>query len=84
MWIGTDVTRSFHDEIYIMWIRADDRGWCHDLIWGDIWIGTDVIGCCLDQIYMAMCIGKSVTSNVHDNFEVSCGLERMILDDDLT
>jgi hypothetical protein len=24
-----------------MWIRSDDRGWCHDLIWGDLWIGTN-------------------------------------------
>jgi hypothetical protein len=28
-----------------MWIRTDDRGWCHDLIWGDMCIGTDDIGC---------------------------------------
>jgi hypothetical protein len=24
-----------------MWIRIDDKGWLHDLIWGDILIGTD-------------------------------------------
>jgi hypothetical protein len=33
-----------------MWIRKDDRGWCHDLIWRDIWIGTDDKRCCIDQI----------------------------------
>jgi hypothetical protein len=49
-----------------------------------MWIGTDDIGCCLDQIYIAMCIGKTVTSSFRDNFEVQCGVERMILDDDLT
>jgi hypothetical protein len=33
-----------------MWIRSDDRGWCHDLIWGVMWIGTDEKDCCHDQI----------------------------------
>jgi hypothetical protein len=32
-----------------MWIRTDDWGWCHDLIWHDNWIGTDVKGCGVDQ-----------------------------------
>jgi hypothetical protein len=67
-----------------MWIRSDDRGWCYDLIWGDMWIGTDEIGCCLDQKYITRCIGKPVTSSFHDQFEVLCGIERMTLDDDLT
>jgi hypothetical protein len=35
-----------------MWIRSDDRGWIHDIIWGDIWIGTDVNGCCLEKIIL--------------------------------
>jgi hypothetical protein len=29
-----------------MWIRTDDKGWCHYLIWGDMWIGTDGIIWC--------------------------------------
>jgi hypothetical protein len=66
-----------------LWIRADDIGWCHDLIWVDIWIGTDDIGWCLDQIYIAMCVGKNVTSIFHDKLEVLYGLERMSPDDDL-
>jgi hypothetical protein len=32
-----------------MWIRTDDGGWWHDLIWGDICIGTDDIGCCHEK-----------------------------------
>jgi hypothetical protein len=32
-----------------MWIRTDDRGWCHDRTWHDIRIGTDVKGCCVHQ-----------------------------------
>jgi hypothetical protein len=53
-----------------MRIRTDDRGLCLDLIWGDIWLGTDDIRCCLDQIYIAISIGKDVTGNFHDQFEV--------------
>jgi hypothetical protein len=68
----------------IMWIRSGDRGWCHDLIWGHIWILTDDTGCCLDQIYIAPCIGKDVTGSFHDQFEVICGLEQMLLDEALT
>jgi hypothetical protein len=63
-----------------MWIRTDDRGWCRDLIWGDIWIGSDDIGCCLDQIYIAMCIGKNVRGSFHENFDALYGFEQMILD----
>jgi hypothetical protein len=33
-----------------MWIRTDDKGWHHDLIWGDIGIRPDDIGCWHDQI----------------------------------
>jgi hypothetical protein len=33
-----------------IWIRSDDRGWCHDLICGEMWIGTDDKGCCHDPI----------------------------------
>jgi hypothetical protein len=47
-------------------------------------IGTDKIGCGLNQIYITRCIGKTVTSSFHDQFEVLCGLERMILDEALT
>jgi hypothetical protein len=35
-----------------MWNSTGDRGWCHDLILGDIWIGTDYIGWCHDQFYV--------------------------------
>jgi hypothetical protein len=34
---------------YTMWIRSDDGGWCHDLIWGDMWIGEYDKGCSLHQ-----------------------------------
>jgi hypothetical protein len=48
-WKGCD--RKISRPIWsTMWIRADDRGWCHDLIWGDIKIGTDFKWCCLDKI----------------------------------
>jgi hypothetical protein len=67
-----------------MWIRTDDRGWCHDLICGDLWIGTDDIGCCLDQMYIAMRIGKNVRGRFHENFDVLYGFEQMILDCVLT
>jgi hypothetical protein len=29
----------------------DDRGWCHDVIWGDIRIGIDNKGWFHDHIY---------------------------------
>jgi hypothetical protein len=67
-----------------LWNRTDDRGWCHDLIRGDMWIKSNDIGSCLDKIFIAMCIGKCETSSFHVHFEVPCGLERMILDDVLT
>jgi hypothetical protein len=37
-----------------MWIRTNDIGWCHDLIWGDMWIGTDDKECNLTK-YKLMC-----------------------------
>jgi hypothetical protein len=46
--------------------------------------GTDDIGCCHDQIYIDIFIGKNVTRVIQDLFELLCGLEQMILDDDLT
>jgi hypothetical protein len=53
--------------------RIDYKGWCHNLIWGDMWIWTDDIGFCIDQIYIVMRIGKPVTSSFHEHFEVICG-----------
>jgi hypothetical protein len=67
-----------------MWISWDDRGWCHDLILGDILIGTDDNLWCHDQILRAMWIGKDVTGSCHVQFEVLCGLEQMIEDDFMT
>jgi hypothetical protein len=43
---------------YNMRIRTHDRGWCHDLIWGDIVKGTDEMGWCLDQIHIAIFYSK--------------------------
>jgi hypothetical protein len=43
-----------------MWIRIDDSGWCHDIIWGDMWTGTDDKLSCPVQIESAMWIGKNV------------------------
>jgi hypothetical protein len=37
-WKGCD--RKFSRPIWsTMWNITDDKGWCHDIIWGDIWIG---------------------------------------------
>jgi hypothetical protein len=41
-----------------MWISSDDRGWCHDLNWGELWNGTDVKECSHDLIRTDMFIGK--------------------------
>jgi hypothetical protein len=50
-WKGCD--RKYSGIIWSsMWIRTDDRGWCHELIWRDTWIGTHDKGCCLVQIKM--------------------------------
>jgi hypothetical protein len=68
---GKKISRTF---LSTMWLRTNDREWCHDVIWSDMWIGRDDIGCCLEQIYIAMCIGKTMTSRFRDNFEVQCGL----------
>jgi hypothetical protein len=67
-----------------MRIRTDGRGWCHDLIWGDILKGTDEIECCLDQIPISVCVRNDVKGIIHDQFEVLCGLEEMIEDDVMT
>jgi hypothetical protein len=75
---------NFRPILCKIWIRADDRSWCLNLTWGDMLIGTDEIWCCLDQIYITRCIGKTVTTSFHDQFEVLSGLERMIFDDALT
>jgi hypothetical protein len=40
-WKGSD--RKFPQPYACnMWIRTEDIGWCHDLIWSAMWIGTDV------------------------------------------
>jgi hypothetical protein len=67
-----------------LWIIIDERGWCLELIWGDMWIGTDDIWCSLDQLHIAMCIGMNVTGSFHDNFDVPYDFEHIILDDVLT
>jgi hypothetical protein len=39
-WKGCD--RELSRTIWsTMWIKTDDRGWCHDLIWGARWIRTN-------------------------------------------
>jgi hypothetical protein len=47
-------------------------------------IRTDDTECCLEQIYIAMCIGNYVRGSFHDQYEVVCGLEKIIHDDALT
>jgi hypothetical protein len=42
MWFGKmwpEISRPIWST---MWIRTDDKGWCHDLNWGALCIGTDV------------------------------------------
>jgi hypothetical protein len=53
-----------------MWIRRDDRGWCDDLIWGDMWMGTDDKGCSLDQWESAIWIGKDLKRIFHDKYGI--------------
>jgi hypothetical protein len=48
-WKGCDRTNSRPIRC-TMWIRTNDRGWCHDPIWCDMFIGTDDIGCCHDKL----------------------------------
>jgi hypothetical protein len=43
--------------------------------------GTDDIKRCLDQINISVFIRKYVTGIIHEQFEVLCGLEKMIEDD---
>jgi hypothetical protein len=64
-----------------MWIRINNRVWCHDLIWGPLWIATDVKDCSYDIFWSDMKIGNYVTESYHDQFEIICGLEQMIEDD---
>jgi hypothetical protein len=64
-----------------MSIRIDNRGWCHDKIWGVLWIGKDVKECSYDIFWSAMLIGKNVKGRFHDKFDVQYELEQMIEDD---
>jgi hypothetical protein len=66
-WYDTKISRRIWGTI---WIRTDDRGWCHDQILGDIWIGTDDKGWCHDKILCAMWIGKDVKGSFHEKFYV--------------
>jgi hypothetical protein len=75
MWIGNDVTGRYN--LSIVWIRTDDRGLCHNLIWGDMWIGTDYKLCCHDQRDRAMWIGKDGIRNIHDKFEIKYALQQI-------
>jgi hypothetical protein len=54
MWIWNIWPEAFTTNVCTMWIRRDDNGWCHDLIWGALWIGTDVKKCCNDINWSAI------------------------------
>jgi hypothetical protein len=70
-WCYRKISRPIGSNI---WIRTNDRGWCHDVILGDMWIGTDDKRCSHDQIGCAMRIGKNLTGSFNDKFEVLCGI----------
>jgi hypothetical protein len=49
---------NFHDKIWSnMCNRTDDRGWCNDLIWGDLYIVRDVKECSHYLFWSARWIG---------------------------
>jgi hypothetical protein len=82
-WKGCD--RKLSWQIWsTMWIRTDDRGWCHDLLWGAMWIGIDVNECCHDLFWSAMRIGKYETGSFHEQFGILCRLNQKIDDDVMT
>jgi hypothetical protein len=67
-----------------IWIRTDDRGWWHDLIFNALWIGTDVRDCSHDLNWSAMWTEMYVPWSFYDKFEVIYGLEHVIKDDVMT
>jgi hypothetical protein len=75
-WKWCDRKLSFQN-LSNVWIRTDDRGLGHNLIWGDMWIGTDYELCCHDQIDSAICIGKDGIRNIHDKFEIIYALHQI-------
>jgi hypothetical protein len=69
---------------FTMWIKSDDRGWCHDLNLGAIWIGADSEIMLSWPNLMCVWIGKKITGSFHDQFEVICELDQVIDDDAMT